>query len=84
MKIYYCILPPFVFFYVATIVTFFENFFTGILTLQEYLNGNRKSSIVPQSEPESKILHYLMTNGWIAANWWSVTLYDHFATLSHL
>lgn len=38
------------------------------LLLQEYLNGNRRSSIAPQSEPESKILHYLVTNGWIAAN----------------
>ncbi|XP_011153545.1 transcriptional adapter 2B [Harpegnathos saltator] len=38
------------------------------LLLQEYLNGNRRSSIVPQSEPESRILHYLVTNGWIAAN----------------
>ncbi|EZA47770.1 transcriptional adapter 2B isoform X2 [Ooceraea biroi] len=38
------------------------------LLLQEYLNGNRRSNIVPQSEPESKILHYLVTNGWIAAN----------------
>ncbi|KAJ8674014.1 hypothetical protein QAD02_005276 [Eretmocerus hayati] len=38
------------------------------LLLQEYLNGNRKSNIVPQSEPESKILHYLVSNGWIAAN----------------
>lgn len=36
--------------------------------LQEYLNGNRKTNIVPQSEPESKILHYLVANGWIAAN----------------
>ncbi|XP_024880199.1 transcriptional adapter 2B isoform X1 [Temnothorax curvispinosus] len=38
------------------------------LLLQEYLNGNRRSSIVPQSEPESKILHYLVANGWITAN----------------
>ncbi|XP_043522935.1 transcriptional adapter 2B isoform X3 [Frieseomelitta varia] len=38
------------------------------LLLQEYLNGNRRSSVVPQSEPESKILHYLVANGWIAAN----------------
>ncbi|OXU24725.1 hypothetical protein TSAR_012124 [Trichomalopsis sarcophagae] len=38
------------------------------LLLQEYLNGNKKSSIVPQSEPESKILNYLVSNGWIAAN----------------
>lgn len=38
------------------------------LVSQEYLNGNRRSSIVPQSEPESRILHYLVTNGWIAAN----------------
>nr|XP_012231513.1 PREDICTED: transcriptional adapter 2B isoform X1 [Linepithema humile]XP_012231514.1 PREDICTED: transcriptional adapter 2B isoform X1 [Linepithema humile] len=38
------------------------------LLLQEYLNGNKKSSVIPQSEPESKILHYLVTNGWIAAN----------------
>lgn len=39
-----------------------------ISILQEYLNGNRKTSIVPQSERESKILYYLVTNGWIAAN----------------
>ncbi|XP_047357636.1 transcriptional adapter 2B isoform X12 [Vespa velutina] len=38
------------------------------LLLQEYLSGNRKSGIIPQSEPESKILHYLVANGWIAAN----------------
>ncbi|XP_012153656.1 transcriptional adapter 2B isoform X2 [Megachile rotundata] len=38
------------------------------LLLQEYLNGNRRSGVVPQSEPESKILHYLVANGWIAAN----------------
>ncbi|XP_076637946.1 transcriptional adapter 2B isoform X3 [Colletes latitarsis] len=38
------------------------------LLLQEYLNGNRRSGVVPQSEPERKILHYLVTNGWIAAN----------------
>ncbi|XP_018306100.1 LOW QUALITY PROTEIN: transcriptional adapter 2B [Mycetomoellerius zeteki] len=38
------------------------------LLLQEYLTGNRRLSIVPQSEPESKILHYLVTNGWITAN----------------
>ncbi|XP_015123502.1 transcriptional adapter 2B isoform X1 [Diachasma alloeum] len=38
------------------------------LLLQEYLNGNRKSTIIPQSEPENRILHYLVTNGWIAAN----------------
>ncbi|XP_020282647.1 transcriptional adapter 2B isoform X1 [Pseudomyrmex gracilis] len=38
------------------------------LLLQEYLNGNRRSSIIPQSEPESRILHYLVANGWIAAN----------------
>lgn len=38
------------------------------LLLQEYLNGNKRSNIVPQSEPESKILHYLVSNGWIAAN----------------
>ncbi|XP_012268704.1 transcriptional adapter 2B isoform X2 [Athalia rosae] len=38
------------------------------LLLQEYLNGNRRSGIAPQSEPESKILHYLVSNGWIAAN----------------
>lgn len=38
------------------------------ILLQEYLTGNRKSNIVPQSEPESKILHYLVANGWIAAN----------------
>ncbi|XP_015586283.1 transcriptional adapter 2B isoform X2 [Cephus cinctus] len=38
------------------------------LLLQEYLNGNRRSGVVPQSEPESKILHYLVSNGWIAAN----------------
>lgn len=36
--------------------------------LQEYLNGNRRSNIVPQSELESKILHYLVTSGWITAN----------------
>jgi len=35
---------------------------------QEYLTGNRRLNIVPQSEPESKILHYLVTNGWIIAN----------------
>ncbi|XP_043496011.1 transcriptional adapter 2B isoform X8 [Polistes fuscatus] len=38
------------------------------LLLQEYLSGNKKSGIIPQSEPESKILHYLVANGWIAAN----------------
>ncbi|XP_014215648.1 transcriptional adapter 2B-like isoform X2 [Copidosoma floridanum] len=38
------------------------------LLLQEYLNGNKKSNITPQSEPESKILHYLVSNGWIIAN----------------
>ncbi|XP_046740566.1 transcriptional adapter 2B isoform X1 [Diprion similis] len=38
------------------------------LLLQEYLNGNRRSGVAPQSEPESKILHYLVSNGWIAAN----------------
>ncbi|XP_011307925.1 transcriptional adapter 2B isoform X2 [Fopius arisanus] len=38
------------------------------LLLQEYLSGNRKSTIIPQSEPENRILHYLVTNGWIAAN----------------
>ncbi|XP_066589963.1 transcriptional adapter 2B isoform X2 [Prorops nasuta] len=38
------------------------------LLLQEYVNGNKKTKIVPQSEPESKILHYLVSNGWIAAN----------------
>lgn len=38
------------------------------LLLQEYLSGNRKTNIIPQSEPENKILHYLVTNGWVAAN----------------
>ncbi|XP_033217599.1 transcriptional adapter 2B isoform X1 [Belonocnema kinseyi] len=38
------------------------------LLLQEYLNGNKRSNVIPQSEPESKILHYLVANGWIAAN----------------
>ncbi|XP_012272124.1 transcriptional adapter 2B isoform X2 [Orussus abietinus] len=38
------------------------------LLLQEYLNGNRRSGMVPQSEPESKILRYLVSNGWIVAN----------------
>ncbi|XP_076233973.1 transcriptional adapter 2B isoform X1 [Calliopsis andreniformis] len=38
------------------------------LLLQEYLNGNRRTGVIPQSEPESKILHYLVANGWIAAN----------------
>ncbi|XP_043271505.1 transcriptional adapter 2B [Venturia canescens] len=38
------------------------------LLLQEYLNGNKKASIVPQSEPEIRILHYLVANGLITAN----------------
>ena len=42
--------------------------FLLMFLLQEYLNGNKRSNIVPQSEPESKILHYLVANGWIAAN----------------
>lgn len=42
---------------------------------QEYLNGNKRSNVIPQSEPESKILHYLVANGWIAANWWPTNLY---------
>ncbi|KAK0182525.1 hypothetical protein PV327_000658 [Microctonus hyperodae] len=37
------------------------------LLLQEYLNGSRKPSVIPQSEPENKILHYLVTHGWITA-----------------
>lgn len=50
------------------VVTVMYNLLILFLMLQEYLNGNRRSSIVPQSELESKILHYLVTSGWIAAN----------------
>ncbi|KAL7301548.1 hypothetical protein TKK_0005980 [Trichogramma kaykai] len=38
------------------------------ILLEEYVNANRKSTLVPQSEPENKILNYLMSAGWIVAN----------------
>ncbi|KAH0566702.1 transcriptional adapter 2-beta isoform X1 [Cotesia glomerata] len=39
------------------------------LLLQEYLSGGsgRRSNFMAHSEPENKILHYLVSNGWIAA-----------------
>jgi len=36
--------------------------------LQAYLEGNRRSNVLTQSERQNKILHYLVTNGLIAAN----------------
>ncbi|XP_057338185.1 transcriptional adapter 2-beta isoform X1 [Microplitis mediator] len=40
------------------------------LIIQEYLSsgsGGRRSNFMAHSEPENKILHYLVSNGWIAA-----------------
>ncbi|XP_029676462.1 transcriptional adapter 2B isoform X1 [Formica exsecta] len=38
------------------------------MVIDAYLEGNRRLNVLTQSERQSKILHYLVTNGLIAAN----------------